>query len=84
MPSLPRQSISIKGLSYQRLKDYCDAQGKTVSGYIEEITAEKLNAAGVPMPNVPVALAEKKKRKAEREREEKAAEEEIQSQHFTF
>lgn len=68
-----RRSISLKGLTYQRLKDFCDATGRSVSGYLEEIIAEKLDAAGAPVPTVlrlrPV---------------ERRATEEIISQHFTF
>lgn len=68
-----RRSISIKGITYQRLKDYCDAQKMTVSGYLEEILAEKLDAAGVP---VPTAL---------RPRDPKTRPPgDIASQHFTF
>lgn len=47
-----RRSISVKGITYQRLRDYCDATGASVSGYLEEIIAEKLDAAGVPVPAV--------------------------------
>ena len=47
-----RRSISVKGITYQRLKDYCEACGLSVSGYLEEIIAEKLDAAGVPVPTV--------------------------------
>lgn len=47
-----RRSISIKGLTYQRLKDYCDKEGRSVSGVIEDIVAERLDAAGVPVPDV--------------------------------
>ena len=70
-----RRSISVKGITYQRLKDYCDAQGCSVSGYLEEIIAEKLDAAGVPVPTV---------LKARPERKPETATEEIVSQHFTF
>jgi hypothetical protein len=70
-----RRSISVKGITYQRLKDYCDAQGKSVSGYLEEIIAEKLDAAGVPVPTV---LKPRPTRKNSSETEE------IVSQHFTF
>lgn len=45
-----RRSISVKGLTYQRLHDFCESTGKSVSGYLEEIIAEKLDAAGVPVP----------------------------------
>ncbi|MBZ5715505.1 MULTISPECIES: hypothetical protein [Nannocystis] len=69
-----RRSISVKGITYQRLKDYCESTGLSVSGYLEEIIAEKLDAAGVPVPTVvkprPTAkLIEN---------------EDIVSQHFTF
>ena len=70
-----RRSISVKGITYQRLKDYCDAQGKSVSGYLEEIIAEKLDVAGVPIPTV---LKPRPSRKANEPTEE------IVSQHFTF
>jgi hypothetical protein len=45
-----RRSISVKGITYQRLKAYCDANKKSVSGYLEEIIAEKLDAMGAPVP----------------------------------
>ena len=49
-----RRSISIKGISYQRLKNHCDDEGRSLSGWLEEVIAEKLDAAGVPMPMLPV------------------------------
>lgn len=70
-----RRSISVKGITYQRLKDYCDANGTSVSGYLEEIIAEKLDAAGAPVPTV---LKVRPQRKTEPDSEE------IVSQHFTF
>lgn len=70
-----RRSISVKGITYQRLKDYCDANNISVSGYLEEIIAERLDAAGVPVPTV---LKSRPERKAEVQPEE------IVSQHFTF
>jgi len=70
-----RRSISVKGITYQRLKDHCDTAGVSVSGYLEEIIAEKLDAAGVPVPTV---------LRARPEREPEAPAEEIVSQHFTF
>ena len=69
-----RRSISVKGITYQRLKDYCDAEGRSVSGFLEDIIAEKLDAAGVPIPTV---LRPRPQRKS-------AETEEIVSQHFTF
>lgn len=35
-----RRSISVKGLTYQRLKDFCDEHGMSVSGFLEEIIAD--------------------------------------------
>lgn len=70
-----RRSISVKGITYQRLKDFCDANDKSVSGYLEEIISEKLDAAGVPVPTV---LKPRPMRKSAAEAEE------IVSQHFTF
>jgi len=66
-----RKSISVKGLTYQRMKDYCKAQGKSVSGALEEIIHEKLDAVGVPRIEPPPS-------------EKKKPDEEIISSHFTF
>jgi hypothetical protein len=70
-----RRSISVKGITYQRLKDFCDTNNLSVSGYLEEIIAERLDAAGVPVPTV---------LKARPERKSEEQPEEIVSQHFTF
>ncbi len=69
-----RRSISVKGITYQRLKDYCDTEGKSVSGFLEEIIAQKLDAAGVPIPTVLKARPQRQSNEVE----------EIVSQHFTF
>ncbi len=69
-----RRSISVKGITYQRLKDYCEASGISVSGYLEEIIAEKLDAAGVPVP----------KAVKPRPAPKVVDSDEIVSQHFTF
>ncbi len=74
-----RRSISVKGITYQRLKDFCDATGRSVSGYLEEIIAEKLDAAGAPVPTV---IKPRPERKADEAEQPEA--EEIVSQHFTF
>jgi len=57
-----RRSISIKGLTYQRLQKYCEAHDKTMSGYLEEILAEKLDQLGVPEETLlrPRPIPEKK------------------------
>ncbi|MEE9382413.1 MAG: hypothetical protein V3V08_03250 [Nannocystaceae bacterium] len=71
-----RRSISVRGVTYQRLKNFCDAEGLSVSGYLEEIIAERLDAAGVPIPTVVIP----------RHVPPKVADhgEDILSQHFTF
>ena len=70
-----RRSISLKGLTYQRLKGYCDAEKKSVSGYLEELVIEKLDAAGVPVPKVLRPPPPPKP---------STDDEEIAEQHFTF
>ena len=37
-----RRSISVKGITYQRLKDHVAKTGDSVSGYIEALIEEKL------------------------------------------
>ena len=43
-----RRAISVKGLTYQRLKKYCEGKGRSLSGFLEEIIAERLDKLGVP------------------------------------
>lgn len=69
-----RRSISLKGLTYQRLKAFCDANGHSVSGFLEQVIGEKMDEAGQP---IEVVL----KVHYPREREDSA---EIVSQYFTF
>lgn len=71
-----RRSISVKGLTHQRLKDYCDAQGTSVSSYLEEIIGEKLDAEGVPVPT--------KIRPSKKTSKGPKVDEDHVSQHFTF
>ena len=70
-----RRSISVKGITYQRLKNFCEDQDISVSGYLESIIAERLDEAKVPVPEKvdPRPSAGKEPHK-----------EEIVSQHFTF
>lgn len=69
-----RRSISVKGITYQRLKDYCDGQRQSVSGFLEEIIAQKLDAAGVPIPTVLKPRPQRKMPDGD----------DIVSSHFTF
>jgi hypothetical protein len=71
-----RRSISVKGITYQRLKNYCEEQGLSVSGYLEEIIANNLDAQNVPVP-------EKVEPRPQPKPEARGGEE-IISQHFTF
>ena len=45
-----RRSISVKGITYQRLKNFCERQEISISGYLEDVIAEKLDAAQEPVP----------------------------------
>ena len=82
-----RRSISVKGITYQRLKNFCEAQGLSVSGYLEDIIANRLDEANVPVPErvdprpeppVVVTTTSSKPPGAPHEPDE------IISQHFTF
>jgi len=70
-----RRSISVKGITYQRLKDHCDAQGRSMSGWLEEVIAQKMDEMKVPIPTK--IDPPQKTRKAK-------SRDEIISQHFTF
>lgn len=75
-----RRSVSFKGTTYQRLKDYCDASGRSVSGYLEEVIAEKLDAVGAPK----VSPEEVARRERERVAGRKPCSEDFIPHHFTF
>jgi hypothetical protein len=47
-----RRAISVKGLTYQRLKKHCDKEDKSISGFVEDLVAAKLDALGVPQETV--------------------------------
>jgi len=71
-----RHSISVKGLTYQRMKDYCEKKDRSISGYLEEIIAKDMTARGVPEQTVLRPRPTKPK--------EEVDEEDIISNHFTF
>lgn len=73
-----RRSISVKGITYQRLKNFCEAQGLSVSGYLEDIIAGRLDEANVPVPERVDPRPEPTAVKPPHEPDE------IISQHFTF
>lgn len=68
-----RRSISVKGVTYQRLKNYC--KDKPISDLIERLVAAHLDAEGVPVPKVIEGRPG---------RPPKVFTEDIISQHFTF
>ena len=76
-----RRAISVKGLTYQRLKKYCDTHNETcakddrlsIAGFVEELVLKKLDALGVPEETVLVSRPSKSR-----------VPEEIVSSHFTF
>lgn len=45
-----RRSISVRGTTYERIQTHCANSGRSVSSFIEEIVAERLDALGVPVP----------------------------------
>lgn len=51
MPRKSRKSISLKGLSYLRLKQHCEGQGKSISGTVEDWMYEKLHKAKPKKPH---------------------------------
>ncbi len=71
-----RRSISVKGITYQRLKDYCDTHRLSVSGFLEDLIAERLDAAGAPIPTVVAPRPQVRSKSGESD--------DIVSQHFTF
>jgi len=73
-----RRSISVKGITYQRLKNFCEDQGVSVSGYLEQIIADKLDAQNVPVPEKVEPRPETAVKQPESEGPS------IVSQHFTF
>lgn len=43
-----RKEVSVRGLTHARLKIYCETRGLTISGFIEQLANEALDAKGVP------------------------------------
>lgn len=51
MPRSPtsRKSISLRGITFARIEIYCAARGITISGFVEQLANEQLDAHGQPM-----------------------------------
>ena len=43
-----RRAISVKGLTYQRVKKYCEENGDSISGFVEKVVNERLDKLGWP------------------------------------
>jgi len=71
-----RRSISVRGLTYQRLANFCARAERSGSDVVEQLLAEFLDAQGEPHPTVVTPPAPKPRREP--------TPEEIASQHFTF
>lgn len=67
-----RRSISLKGLTYQTLKDYCDANGRSVSGFLEDLIADTMQKERFPWAVV-LRVHYPKKRTAKDAEDERAA-----------
>jgi len=74
-----RCAVSVKGITYQRVKNFCTSTGQSMSGYLERIIHENLDALGVPVPE---SIDPPKPRVDDTKRAKEI--EEIISQHFTF
>ena len=73
-----RRAVSVKGLTWQRIKDHCDATGCSMSGFLEELANQKLDEAGVPIPTQVDAPRRAPPKKSDQDIEKDAG------QHFTF
>lgn len=45
-----RRSISLKGVTVKRVKDYAAARGRSSSSVVEELIENKLDEVGAPLP----------------------------------
>ena len=62
-----RRSVSVKGITYQRIKDFTAAQDppKSISGYIEDLVKADLDKRGIPVPEFIKEVPRKKKKEFE-------------------
>ena len=47
-----RRAASIKGLTHQRLKNYAESEGRSISSILEKWIDADMDAKGVPVPEV--------------------------------
>lgn len=75
-----RRSISVKGLTYQWVQEYCDQTEQSISGFVEELIFAKMDELGVQRP----AVLKPRPQRPEKKKKKIEDEPEIHSQHFTF
>jgi len=51
-----RRSISIKGTTYTRWRAWCESQGQSMSGRLEEIMASDMDAGNAPKIVTPLTV----------------------------
>lgn len=71
-----RRAISIKGITYQWVQEHCRAEGRSVSGFIEELVEDKMRSLGIIKPTVLLPRPKKVEKEPEAEPHHPA--------HFTF
>ena len=69
-----RKSISVRGITYQRLKNWCERNGQSISSLVEELANARMHAEGEPVPDKVDKTPSKPPVNVEA----------ISSQHFTF
>lgn len=75
-PKPARRQSSMRGATYQRLKNYCQAKGVSMSSEVERWIEEDLDSKGVPVPK-PEDCPQKKEKLSKDEAEER------RKSHFT-
>lgn len=45
-----RRSISIKGVTYQRIKNWCERNEQSISSLLEELINKRMDDEGEPVP----------------------------------
>ena len=68
-----RRSISLSGVTHQRLKDHCEQVGVSASSYVEHLVTKRLDELHIPSPTV--LRPRKWEIKAAQEAAQKAAQE---------
>lgn len=78
---MARKAISFNGYTHERIRLYCKEQGISMSAFLEQIIAEKLDAAGAPIPEAVQPPTSSKTRKVQLSDNQI---QDIADEHFTF